>query len=513
MAIDYNKRRKVHTRATALRSVGKSDEQILDSILGFTDISDGLRSKIKSAKSEGRSKQALDDLISQTGQGIETSTVQKDEFEGEGKVAGVARFLGIEKAGRRIGAGLAQFDPQHKRNLAQLSEEEQQTIKTGGVSGKEFAGSLGNVALSLAGGSILKGGAKALGAKATKGGFKPVLGTGARALNDVQKGQRTLGTLAKGAGVGYASDVAQSMTDDENLSRVLTPGFGTLTGGLIGGIPGAKKLITGRGAKVAKKEMDSVVKKITPDVKELTPSEFEDLLNKGRITPRTKFKPSEMVLSDKELATVARNPELIHKDPVKTVSAINERIAGLDNEVGQFLTTNNGIFNKAQLSNAIKNGMKDVTDIAVDETRINKAKDQLLKNFMTTIEKNDMHSLWQARKVFDQNIESAFKGSPTLQKEMRIAFRNSIQDFVGDNTPNSTYKTLMKDMSNLFNVRDLADISAGKQKNYSQVQQVFRNYPTLKWLAGSAAAGAAGAIGIRATGGIGAGGALIDSTD
>ncbi len=97
---------------------------------------------------------------------------------------------------------------------------------------------------------------------------------------------------------------------------------------------------------------------------------------------------------------------------------------------------------------------------------------------MKSLSKNDNYSLWEARKAFDNSIESAFRGSPTLQKELKVAFRNSVQDFVADRTPDGVYRGYMKDMSNLIRLRDNAvAVRAVKERGYDGFRLWIKNHP------------------------------------
>jgi len=503
-----NFKRKVNARASALQSIGKSPEEILDAIMTFSDMPEGDKSRIKQAKASGQSQQALEGLMSATS--VTEQTTQKDDFQVGGGLGKASRFLGIEKAGRRVGAELAKIDPRHRANLASLSEDEAETIGTGGVSNREFAGSAGNVALNLAGGALLKGGAKALGAGANSRFVAPILQRGARPLSNSQKVSRTLGNFAQnspvkaGAVLGGAGGFTQGLNDEKRgLDLAESVGTGVALGGAIGSLPFVKRVLTGE--KLPAKELKNAIENITPDISDTTGKVYKELLRQGRITPRTTTKPATVKLSERELAAVARHPDVISTDPVKSAINILDKIGKLDIEVGDFLTQNNTAFKADDLATSIRTAMGKIDDVAVPEERIAKKSEQMITNFMNSFEGRDMESLWQARKGFDQEIANAFSGSPTLTKDMKLAFRNSVQDFIAERTPNSQYKDIMKDMSSLFNVYDIAEMSASRQKNFSAIGQWFNAHPKLKWLGivggGSIAYGAINQITPSAIGG------------
>ncbi len=254
---------------------------------------------------------------------------------------------------------------------------------------------------------------------------------------------------AKGAGIGLAGGAA----------------LGTIFGGVSGAMRG-------------KNDPSSLLDNITPDPKELTPTQYQKYLAQGRITPKTSSSPARYVLDEGEKTIATKYSSVIAKDPVQTTLNINDKISSLDDEVGSFLRKNNGIFNKGELQNKLLESIDDVSDITIDSDRLSTEKAKLVGNFIKTLDKNDMESLWQARKNFDSKIENAFKGSPTLQKELKIAFRNAVQDFIADGTPDEVYKGYMKDMSGLFRLRDTSMLKATKERSLSGFGKWKANNPT-----------------------------------
>ena len=256
------------------------------------------------------------------------------------------------------------------------------------------------------------------------------------------------GGALRGAGVGATTGLVEgaiqgagfAAEQDKGAKEIALAGGigaigGVITGGLIGGITSG---IMGkiRGAK----DQNKLLEYVTPKTKELTPTEYEKLLAQGRITPKTATEPTKYVLSEAEKQTALRFSNVIDKDPTKTILNINNEISSIDDDVGRFLRENNGIFNKGEVRNFVRSSIEDITDITIDEKRLTKAKDLLADNFIKSIKKGDMESLWLARKDFDQQIEKAFSGSPTLQKELKIGLRNAVQDFISENTPDTVYK-------------------------------------------------------------------------
>ncbi len=233
------------------------------------------------------------------------------------------------------------------------------------------------------------------------------------------------------------------------------------------------------GIKMSATPEQTALEAITPRTKDLTPTEYEKLLAQRKITPKSTTKPSEYILSDSEKATAKKYESLLQdKDPVKNSTNLIGEISDKDKKVGDFLTENNSIFNSGELKNHISSELENVSDVTIPEDRIQKLKSTMIDNFIKELPKNDMKSLWEARKEFDQKIEKAFSGSPTLQNEMKKAFRNSVQNFIAERTPNEVYKGYMKDMTELFNLNDVVATKATKEKGLNAIQTWIKQNPT-----------------------------------
>jgi 2-oxo-4-hydroxy-4-carboxy--5-ureidoimidazoline (OHCU) decarboxylase len=127
---------------------------------------------------------------------------------------------------------------------------------------------------------------------------------------------------------------------------------------------------------------------------------------------------------------------------------------------------------------------------------LNNAKRELAQNFVSSLKKKDMHSLWQARKAFDQQIERSFTGAPTLQNSIKREFRNAVQDYISEKTPDTIYKGYMGDMTELFKMRDVLTTKAAKERTYSGIVKWYKHNPIkAKILGATLGAGALGAIG------------------
>ena len=287
------------------------------------------------------------------------------------------------------------------------------------------------------------------------------------------------GAISGGA-FGVSTGVSQALKDDKDLKDIAISGAmgglgGAITGGLVGGAIGG---VSGgiRQSKLNKE--NKYLDAITPNAKELTPTEYEDLLNRGRISPKTKTQPAKYILSDAEKNVAKKYKDIFTNDPVKNTDRLIEEIAKKDADVGNFLKNNNKNFNVNSLKKSIEGGLKDISDVSIPENRIEKLKKTMINNFVKGLKKNDMESLWIARKEFDRQIEKAFSGSPTLQNTIKKEFRNSIQDFISQKTPDEFYKTSMKEMTQLFNLKDITNTKAIKERGMNAIQLWIKRNPT-----------------------------------
>lgn len=267
---------------------------------------------------------------------------------------------------------------------------------------------------------------------------------------------------AAGAVQGLGHSLSSGQTDVGNIAK------DTAIGGVVGGALGAGGQAIGEGVgkigQALQKKPEDVLKYVTPTGKDIPDEQYKQFLHQGRITPSTLTQPAKYVLSPGEKNIALKYSGVVDKNPVNTSINIGNKIGELDDKVGQFLRANNGIFNKGELKNSIASAMEDINDITIPEERLTKAKQMLVDNFVKSVGKNDMETLWQTRKDYDQAINSAFKGAPTLQKEVKTTLRNAVQDFIAERTPDGVYKSQMKDMTDLFRLRDVVDVKAAKGK-------------------------------------------------
>jgi len=238
---------------------------------------------------------------------------------------------------------------------------------------------------------------------------------------------------------------------------------------------------------------ENAIKNATPDPATLTPTQYDKLIEQNKITPKGIKTPAKYIMSPEEETVARKNSDILQdKDPIKNSININNKLDSKDKEVGKFLAENNTPIDPLKMKVYLTDKMKDITDIMVPEARLNKSKQTMINNFVDGLKEKDVTTAWQNRKEFDAYIDNAFKGSPSLAKDMKKGLRNGVQDFIAENTPDTVYKGHMKEMTQLYNLRDVMVDKAGAEKGKNAIQSWIKANPakakTIGW--GTTAAGA-----------------------
>ncbi|MFA6897250.1 MAG: hypothetical protein WCQ96_03120 [Patescibacteria group bacterium] len=357
---------------------------------------------------------------------------------------------------------------------------------------KQIAGEAAGVALDV----VTAGAAGKVATNAAKTAkvVKPI-----EAVAKVEKASKAsalAGSVAKNAknlaplGAAYGTTEAmQEGAENKDIAKSAVAGAAiTTAGGVV--LSGVAKKIgkltkTGKAQTAANKALDNILAK----PQELTPTEYEEMLKAGRVTAKSKTGAAKIIPTKQEREYAVKYSKLLkNSDPVKNANSVINEISNRDKEVGEFLKENNAIFNKAQLKAYLSQNMKDVSDISIPQSRIEKVKETLIDNFVNNnpnLAKNNVENLWIARKKFDKEIEKAFSGSPTLQKEIKKSLRNGVQNFIAKKTPDGVYKQQMKDMSEMFDILDMVDNKAVREKGQSAMDLWKKNNKgkvnALKW--------------------------------
>lgn len=262
------------------------------------------------------------------------------------------------------------------------------------------------------------------------------------------------------------------------------------------GVVGKTKELVGMGKKDA---LTIAEEAITPSAREITPTEYKELLRQGKISPKTATTEAKYILSEAEKAKAKKYSYLLQsQDPVKNAGSVIDEIALKDAEVGKYLDTQTTqIWSKKRFKTALLDSLKPIDDITIPSSRLTKAKYDLVNSFVDSLpEKATLKDLWTARKEFDRFIK--FSGSPNLKNDMSRAVRNAVQDFISQSTDNVTYKNLMNDMRELFDIVDIIETKGTKEKGMSALKAWMQANPqkakAAKWMLGITGAGVAGSI-------------------
>lgn len=369
-------------------------------------------------------------------------------------------------------------------SISTQGEDTESILNPNELTSKEVVGD----ALQLA---TTAGGAKVAGAIAGRA----TQATGV--VKGLVQGAKT-GVLA-GATLGGATGVSQGLQDNKTGEEIAKDGLkgatiGAVAGGVIGSLTGA---VSG-GVKASKLAKDNqFLKAVTPSTKDMSADEYSEMVRKGKISPKTSTNPDKYILSDEEIKTATKYKKILSNDPVKNTHNLIKEIEKKDKAVGNFLRKNNGIFNQGELKNSLTSRLQAVDDLTVTDAKLSKVKKETVDSFLKSLKKNDMESLWKARKEFDRKIESAFRGSPSVTKEIKKEFRNAIQEFISERTPKGKYSGYMKEMRQLFELADITDSKANNEKGINAIQLWIKRNPTkaktIGWGAGTGLVGTVGA--------------------
>lgn len=222
---------------------------------------------------------------------------------------------------------------------------------------------------------------------------------------------------------------------------------------------------------------------IVPKASELTPTEYSDSLKNGRVLPKTATQPAQIIATDEEKRLAQTYPELLQsKDPVVNINHVLDNAATVQNRVGSIIAENNHPIDTSKLQDTLLNNIVNIDDVNANEKMVDKKKLQMIDNFVNSLAKPgetpDLQSVFDNRNSAT-NAAKAFSGSPTLQKELAQGLRRGIQEFIGNELPESTYQDTMKQWSDMFKLSDNLDTIASKEKGKNALQVWIKNNPTI----------------------------------
>ena len=398
----------------------------------------------------------------------------------------------LNSGDQRVSLAKTTVDPERKQRLLNFAVDD---FKAGGMtseqiigqikSNEQYLGDVGGVLLDILS-----------------------VGTYGKIATGIVEAPRTVGILqgaiqgakagAKaGVVLGTAYGITGAMQKGETTKNVVISGIesgvvGTVAGGVVGGIAGG---ISGgiEARKLGVAEQQNALNAIIPTPKELKPTEYDKYFQSGRITPKTITGTAKIIPTDKEITLANQYSDLLQsKDPVKNGVDVLEEIVRDSNDVESYLQKQNITYNKTELKTALTEKLKPITDVFVpNEKRLTSMKTGLIDNFIEDVNSNNLTDLYKARKNYDQFIEkrlNAFSGSPTLKKDLSISMRNGVQEFITNQLGEGTYKKAMKDMTNLYDILNMLEVKAMKEKGLSIITALIKKHSVFMKLVGLATA-------------------------
>ncbi len=361
------------------------------------------------------------------------------------------------------------------RNLMEdmkISRDAQEDFVNSLKTSKEVVGSATRLATSVAAPVLGKGLVQATGATKAVGAVNAGLRYGAAGA----VGGALVGGVTEGAREIEQGGDATSAWDSAKTGAM----FGGALGGALGAAGGA---VAGH----LRGRASAPIRKITPPSDAFPEGEWEELVKRGLVTPKTSTRAAKYNLPKPLAETATKYSSQIKNDPVKTVNNLRTTGKGLDKEVETMLGKTNPIFNRGELKKALLSALDDVDDIGVDEKRLTKMKSQIVSDFVDSVEGGDVKSLWAARKSFDTFLQNkgVFGNNPSLNNQVKRAVRDATQEFVKAKLPPEQaafYAEHMKEMSSLYKLEELASMIAGKERGSSGLVAFSKSHPTLKYI-------------------------------
>lgn len=312
-----------------------------------------------------------------------------------------------------------------------------------------------------------------------------------------------LGTAVAGGTFAGASAIEENKSIPE---IILYTAAGTVGGAILGKIA---KEVMGKipFTKIGKMKFNkNAVDAVSPTPLELTPTQYAEKVGETKFTPkRGIFKAQKYIPSEEEISIAQRNADLLQaKDPIKNIESVGNRVMEIDEAVGAYLRDANQIFGKQRLKNYLTQKLEGIGEATgANETIIQKYKMKLIDDISNEIAKkeegNNLYNVWKVRKEFDRYAEKylkAFSGNPTLKKDVSKYLRNGLQEFITDELEDNTYKSAMKNMTELLTLIDTKDgILMRKtlsEKGMSSFRLWIRHNPTLARIIGFGGGGLIG---------------------
>lgn len=260
-----NNLKNTYNIASAMKAAGQPDELIVDRLIKSDSVDNRIKDVLKQAKSSGLQSKAIGDFLKVP---VDTQILKKEDVKTKGFLGKAADFTGVEPLGRYLAAKASHLDPEYRKSIQTLRDSGQgasaDVLSTGGVSGRELAGSI----ISTAAGIGL-----------------PFAG---KALSGGTFGQRVLQSGLIQSGLGAAS-AAASGGSNENIKNSAI--FGGIIGGGIPVIGALYRGLEGFISKYPENAYTKIFKHTIPDMtaklntlaagKEVNPTLAKEILDSG----------------------------------------------------------------------------------------------------------------------------------------------------------------------------------------------------------------------------------------
>lgn len=217
-------------------------------------------------------------------------------------------------------------------------------------------------------------------------------------------------------------------------------------------------------------------------------------------------------------------PYVDKSKPVQeNIDNLHRAVSEMDMGVQNMIADNKVPFNEAQLRTQLKAAKEESRLLFAGDNAAEKAYDAVTDEFVRFVNqgKKDTAGLFQARKAFDSymkgKLPNAFKKDATgqfldprdaIRTNALLDVRRAANEYIASQLPaNNPYRSTLKKESYILDaIGRIATKNAGVI-NKNKIQLYTQKHPILKWLVG------AGALATLGGGGIGVGGAIINSSN
>jgi len=225
-----------------------------------------------------------------------------------------------------------------------------------------------------------------------------------------------------------------------------------------------------------------------------TRKEAINLLKTGQVEEKGLLKTikAKPTVQDMEAAESVTGVVKKSNSFTENLSAVNARISQVSQqELRPFVMANNKPFNLKTIT-ARLNAVEPPKMIKADTT-LNNTYSQVKELLLDEIKKHPKTNsgLWDARIAFDKVVEKEF---PTLYgtekytavKQAVLDFRHAANDFISVNTPNETFKTGLKKLSNMYTARENIAENSYRLLETNILNRLAKQHPTLRKILGVA---------------------------